>query len=143
MNTDEEIQSFADNLFKKCFGWKARTENSLFATGNYIHASLYGNHHIVYPFDGYKYIWSNNIRDFYNHLMKYLSNELGLNDDYPPIVYEFYMNNKKIIDDYIKQMITLYRTNNLIQAIDSGNEIMFHCKKYIVISREVYNRIFK
>ncbi len=142
MNTIEEIQHTADKLFQKRFGWKARSEYVLYGTGSVYTTALYGNTHVIFPFDGYKFVYSNNIKDFYDHLMTYMTDELDIQTDVPWKVSSFYRQNQPIIDEYIEQMVKLYTNRDLVKALNRGNEIMFQTKKYIAISPEIYRKIF-
>ena len=144
-NTLEDLQSVADMYFKRRFGWKCRSEHSLFGTGSIRTAETYGDGSLVviFPLDGYKFVYSNNIKDFYTELMTFMADELDMTDDYPPEVQETYLEYKEEVDKYIEQMIKLYTDKDLKKAINSGNEIMFNTKKYIAINSNIFTRIFK
>ena len=77
MDTPKEIHEIFDEVFKKKFGWRARSEG-VFVTSSKITSNYYGEPAVFYPVNGWKFIWSPNINDLYvdyieddNFLKKY------------------------------------------------------------------------
>lgn len=112
----------ADELFKKRFGWKGRSE-SVLCTTELKRARNFGSPHIIFPFDGYQYIWSKDVYDF----LDIDEDVMGVSSDhsldymlksYPE---EYTMKFKEFIDD-----------NYTDKTLDSGKnyEVMLKCKKY-------------
>ena len=111
MDTHKEV----DDLFKKKFGWKARS-NAIFCTGDYNFAGSYGeNVYMIFPIGKYKYLWSPEIGDLYIVVdldsVRTAPNKLELFTNY----------------------INTYKNTDLKDAIKSGNEIMVNCKEYIAV----------
>ena len=60
-----KTHNILDKLFKKKFGWKARS-NAIFCTGNIHTAAAYGkNVYMIFPIGKYKFLWSPEIDDLY------------------------------------------------------------------------------
>lgn len=59
-----------DNVFKKEFGWKARSEG-LFVTGNEGNAKGYGTGCVIFPVGRYTLLWSERINDLYGEIESY------------------------------------------------------------------------
>jgi hypothetical protein len=64
-DTPEDIQEMLDKKFKKKFGWKPRSEG-VFANPDPSYASHYGKSVVIFPQNGFKYVWSPNIQDLYS-----------------------------------------------------------------------------
>lgn len=128
------LHSFLDNLFLQKFGWRARSAG-VFCTGEESQANYYGTPYKIYPTDGYKFIWSPEVMDLYgdfdafrSYSGKYrkFSNQRGeLVDNPRPTEDE--------IEQHFVELLKTYKTDNLSEALRSGNEIMLHCKQYAAI----------
>lgn len=69
-DTSLNIHKIADKVFLENFGWKVRTQG-VFATSDYDASKQYGanNHvHIIFPFDGFEYVWSSKVEDAYTDI---------------------------------------------------------------------------
>ena len=80
-DTPYEIHEALDEEFEDQFGWRCRSE-SIFTTGNKGMAQGYGPAYSVWPEDGYKFVWSEDISDLYqeldvDNLMGALSGDTG------------------------------------------------------------------
>jgi len=62
---DENVHEVLDELFKKNFGWKARSEG-IFVSGDYKTTYAYGTPYIFFPIGKYKYLWNPTILDLYS-----------------------------------------------------------------------------
>lgn len=103
-----------DNIFKKKYGWKARSEG-VFVTGDRSITHAYGITYIYFPIGKYKYLWSPNIHD------------LGT----------------EIVSDRIKLITDNYTNKNLKLAAKSNNEIIFKVKEYYVVDENYYRKLYK
>ena len=75
-DTTEELHTLVDISFKKRFGWNARSEG-IFCTGSIKEALDYGNTiGIIFPVDGFKYLWSHKIRDLYSDQLQNIYDEV-------------------------------------------------------------------
>jgi len=64
---DEKTSSYLDNLFKKKFGWFARSAG-VFATADIGETYEYGKPFLFFPIGKYKYIWSPVVDDLYTKI---------------------------------------------------------------------------
>jgi len=64
---DETTSEYLDNLFKKKFGWYARSAG-IFATANVFDTYEYGKPFLFFPIGKYKYIWSPVVNDLYTKI---------------------------------------------------------------------------
>lgn len=130
MDTSLFVHKILDDMFEEKFGWKARSENSVFVTGHENLARDFGETYIFLPFDGFEFIWSPKITDLYTKLNSY-KNNYGLVDKTSFSVGEFEAHNLRAkFDKKINEIVTTYTNKELDQAIKSKNEIMFHCEYY-------------
>ena len=115
------------NLYSlKKFGWKIR--NGVFTTGNIENAEIFGDAYLFFPISDYKFLWSTKIEDvnFEDKYEQYSSPNwaiFGLDD-----------RDKQIIDKNVISDIKTYKNTNLEGAVNSGHEIIFNCKKYILVN---------
>ena len=103
-----EIHNAFDNAAKKKFGWKPRSEG-IFCIGIHEVAKYYGLPYSVWPIGAFKFIWCNEIDDFFNTY-----------EDADPT-------------DMVN-VVEMYSNKNLEKAIRSGVEIMVKCKEYYAVS---------
>jgi len=61
-DTHPEIHKISNEIFEERFGWRVR--NGVFA-GDWQRAASYGIPFIFVPLNGYKYVWSKAIKDFF------------------------------------------------------------------------------
>jgi hypothetical protein len=125
VDTPIDLHKYADDLFLKLFGWRARS-SAVFGTGLKSEAELYGTAYKIYPTDGYKYLWSPNIKDLFmdlDHFMygraEYRYVETPVGDDE--------------IKEHIEDIVRTYKNTDLVEAIDFGHEIMISCDKYAAV----------
>lgn len=116
-NTPKELHEQLDNAFNDIFGIKARSQ-TLFCATKYT-ASRYGDPFYIFPIDKYEVIWSNKVEDLY------IDNVLDLKDQ-----------NFEYVKNWVEEN---YQKGNLCKAIESGNEVMVYCDKYLAINTEAYN----
>jgi hypothetical protein len=111
---DYNIHELYDKAFYDKFGWKARSEGVFATTDHYDVKIAYGTPYYFWPFDGFKFIWSNRIKDLYNYTV------FEINDfsDIPVIV------------DFVNDTVKLYKDTDLKRALECEVEIMFKCKAY-------------
>lgn len=71
-DTSPEIQKVVDKIFMEKFGWKPRAQG-VFATSDFYNAEMYSRGqlvHIIFPFDGFEYLWSPKIEDLYTDVLE-------------------------------------------------------------------------
>jgi len=126
LDTPKEIHKKLDELFKKEFGWKARSEG-VFCSGD-APSSVYGDLYYIFPIDKFKYVWSPDIRDLTLELERF--DILYIEGDGKFIEgYDY-----KKFHEILPQLVSTYKDNDLQSALRSGNEISLKCKKYYAIN---------
>lgn len=132
---NQKLHDFYDEAFKRAFGWKVRSEG-VFTTGSRTH--MYGGIHLFFPIGNYKYLWSPKIYDLYGYTYELMSlDRNNMKDDQTfrllkagKLDKKTY---KKLLSKAVKNIKDEYITKNLIAAKESGSEITFHCKKYLIV----------
>jgi hypothetical protein len=109
-NTPKEIHEVLDNLLYKKFGWRPRSEG-VFCIADSEEASDYGYPMIVFPYDGFKYIWVPT-RDSY----------ISISDP-----------NK---DEKVENLLKGYTDTNITKALRAKYEITIKCSKYMAINQK-------
>jgi hypothetical protein len=105
-----ELSRACDDWFEERFGWRARSNHSLFVSGSRDQAMQFGTPVVVIPMTPARYVWSPRIADLTRHL-----EALGvLQAEQIPTVLE--------AGDY--------RDADLEAAIVSGHEIMVRAERY-------------
>ena len=151
LDTPLDVHNELDNIFKKHFGWKARS-GGLLATGDRRVAGTYGEAYKIFPIGRFRFIWSNKVHDLYGRYVEFMTKEgliysgggkWKINQERKDVIIageedlsmdrigEFQGRVFKKLDDLIKKE---YSSSNLINAIKSNNEIMIDCKEYYAIS---------
>lgn len=119
MNTNPEVSAMFDEEFEKLFGWKPRSEG-VFCTGRNVRSELYGDPYIVFPKNGYQFIWSKRINDLYI--------DSG--------IYGYNMDKVEEVSKKIRSLVLSYRDHGMRKAIRSGVEVTIKCDYYYVIERK-------
>lgn len=122
--TEEPTHRKINNFFTKEFG--APFRNAVFATGNSIEASVYGNAvHVIYPIGDFTFLWSPVVKDqTYDLKWHYL----GGFSNVPPT--------QKLVDQTLRDVE--YTMNDMKKAILSKSEIMIRCKEYYAVDMRVF-----
>lgn len=68
-DTSIEAQKAFDKYMLEKFGWKPRAQG-VFATSDFYDAEGYGGGHIIFPYDGFEYIWSPKMEDAYSDILE-------------------------------------------------------------------------
>lgn len=119
-----KTQVMVNNYFEDNFG--APFRNSMLTTGNTGLASGFGDVYIVFPIGKFSYLWSESVED--------------LNETIWEVQKSIRQRLQSDIQSYdINTMLDQahYRTNDLDNAIDSGNEIMIRASGYYGIKKDV------
>ena len=90
-------------------GLKAHRGNSFFCTGDYNVASNFGTIYRMFP-KSFSFSWSNEVYDFYNYAHT-IAKKVD-QSEWP---------------DELRKIIKTYKTDGLVDAIDSGGEIILTC----------------
>jgi len=127
IDTPKEIHKKLDELFKKEFGWKARSEG-VFVTGSRSQAGMYGDPHIVLPIGKFKYVWSPSIPDLTVYLERDVHVLMRIHGK-EEIIMEPEEYNK-----ILKNTVNKYKSTDFENAILSRNEIIIKCDRYYLIN---------
>lgn len=122
-DTSPELHQELDTWFDDKFGFKARSQSMFcYGTGGKSSADQYGNVYMVFPFDGYKFVWSPEVRDLYD--------EIG---NAPQGGHDFDKDEwHKAISKFMEKQN--YTDKELYIAAKSKSEIMVNCTRYYAIA---------
>jgi len=129
LSTGPLVHKQLDDLFKKKFGWKVRSEG-VFVNSDYGTASGYGHTYFFFPIGQFKYVWSPKVGDLWIYLKSHISSRKGKSEqpDLPGT-----------IDSYID--------NSLWKAIELEHEVAIKCKEYYMVDvgldGKTFSRVFK
>ena len=121
----KELNHIFTHLFKFPF------RNGTFVTSNSDMAKDYGNVVLIIPIGEFHYLWSPHVKDLFEDWDEFESGEIfnaKQKGDPSPNIED--MCNKYL--ELMERNVMQYRTINLKDAIESGNEIMIYCDRYFV-----------
>lgn len=113
-----------DSAFNIVFGWPARSA-SLFVSGDFSTARIYGAPYSVFPRGKFSYIWSKTILDLSSSTFSPIKNGSG-------------ETSSKELTKWVEQRYT--KNDSLCSAIKSGNEIMIKCESYYGIKYDILDK---
>lgn len=131
-NSNVSITEIFDDLFYNKFGVKIRS-TGIFSTKIIATADEYGPPYIFFPFDGYRYFWSNEVADFYSTITNkewsnnfiYLPSETKNKDE------EYIEEVTKEAKKEISNIVNTYEESNIQKVI--RQEIIFLTKDYCLV----------
>jgi hypothetical protein len=120
------IHQLNDDWFLQNHGHKFRSHHSLFCTGKLDMAGEFGQQHLIFPVGEISYAWSAEVDD----LFKLYKDKLQ--DDPTQVPAE---TGVRVMGEILSGLLKkkAYQTDGLVDAIQSGNEIMIFCKEYYAI----------
>jgi hypothetical protein len=131
VNTVASLSNLADSWFVEHTGIKFRS-NAVFAAGDLATARSYGTVYVMFPIGEFKFCWSPVVEDMFM-MINDLNNRVPRNTMEVPELFKAEM---------LKRMGHAgYRTDHLIEAIDSTSEIMVHCNKYYLLSEDMFKAV--
>ena len=120
-NTNIVLHMRADVLFREIFGWPCR--DGVFTASSSSVADNYGHVCFFFPYDGYEYVWSPEVWDFFDTSQRYEKNYGGPG---------------------LEILIKTYKDTDIEKAIRSGGmEISFKCDKYVLVNDKYTNDMKK
>lgn len=132
-DTDILFHDIADEYFYEKFKWKPRSE-SVFATSSYKVSEEYasgGSTSIIFPFNGFKYIWSPKIPDAYSELFAKSNAHIEWRRNYYPSVIGnsdgYWINNS---GKKVQNLETLDNTTNLEITLSTGKDYLHKITYY-------------
>lgn len=141
MSTAEHLHEFIDGWFLSNTGISYRS-NAVFATGNPTMAAEFGRPFAIFPTGAFKFCWSPNVIDMTYDLVKPRSSMYSnLEDIAEP---EDDEEEKEQLETMENALVSAkYIQNHLVDAIQSGNEIMIHCPTYFLVAAEVVDDVMQ
>jgi len=118
-DTPKVYHEFVDDMLKKRFGWKPRSEG-LFVWGK-AHGRNLGLGSIVFPIGKFKFVWNPEVLDLFN----------TINIDVVRGVSE------EEIRRTLINLIPGYTNEGFMSALKQHNEIIIGCKEYYAVSVQV------
>jgi len=165
-DTPEAVHTLLDRSFKKKFGWRVRSQG-VFTTSDKIYAGGYGLNVLFFPIGKYKYVYSPEVRDLYAHIggedLSYIEVILdgysdtaeweyryrdSYEDEEPDnISFEEYaeMKEEEEMDvwlDSVDKTLKTYKSTDMSKAIKSGNETVFQCSQYYIVSMSYEDALY-
>lgn len=138
-DTPNELHEMYDRWFKENHGIAFRS-NSIQATGSKIKAEDFGRLHVIFPTNGYKFIWSPDIRDFTDDINPKVAAKLNRIKE-NPAQYGYSEEDVKkwavedapywIVDEALSSVN--WKTTDIDQAIKSYSEIMITGDSYYAL----------
>ena len=116
LGTPKEDHDMLNKMFKKKFGWKARSEG-VFCSNDINDVQQYGIVHLFYPIGQYKYVWSPKVKDL----------TVNLED------FDNYEDDFDTFDEYVEWIISTYKDTGLKDAISYEHEVSVKCKEYYLV----------
>lgn len=125
VDSSQAVHDVLDNYFYDQFGVHFRS-SSVFCTGSINFAKDYGEAHLIFPVDDFKFVWSPTVSDAFTFFGK-----LGINDDVLLLTHDLPEDTPWAarVAKYL-QLTNPYKAAFLKAAIASQHEIMIACKRY-------------
>jgi hypothetical protein len=124
-DTPLEVHKWLDDWFKKNFGWRARSQG-VFAASTSGGIQMFGkNVNLIYPCNGYKYIYSNSIHD----LTEYLDTQGYINEVEAGGEWEIdpKFNDLRFREQLSKILKQEYTDKKLPDSSYNATEVMLYC----------------
>lgn len=145
-DSSKYLHNLGDEVFKEEFGWKARSEGLFVAkyisqAMGYANIAGGGNIYTVFPIGSYKYIYSDEIADYFTI---YDNPTLPLNNTYINSEdFEFDIKtDKQIKQAVINWLKRSYTDKGLDNSDFVVGEVMIKCKEYWALECQPKNPIF-
>ncbi|KFZ27293.1 MAG: hypothetical protein KQ78_00463 [Candidatus Izimaplasma bacterium HR2] len=128
VDTPQHLHDLMDELFKKHYGWKARSE-SIFVIKDSSTAESYGNITLFFPIGNYKYLWSKEVDDLYEQIrIKIINKIIGYG------IYTRDLEPKDITSEFETKLEDIIKTYKTIGFKNSKKqECMFKVNNYYLI----------
>jgi hypothetical protein len=135
-DTSKEHHEMIDGLFKKKFGWGARSEG-VFAIPDIDIAKTYGKLCLFLPCNGFKYLYSPEYRDLYSDFLETLEDDLEYRmDDGDWVVKKSDKENIKVGEVYSLSELYNKDHSNTSNLSSTSKRVYFEEGKSIVIESE-------
>lgn len=134
-DTPQEVHEFLDKFFQTNFGWKARSQG-VFAASTPNGIDIFGKYtDLIYPCNGYKFVYSKTIQDLTNWL-----EEGGYIDSVNADKWESINFDDTVVRvQLLKKLQGMYIDKNLRGATGLNTEVMLHCPNgYYMLSGDFF-----
>jgi len=141
LDTSTTMHLIMDDYFDKKFGWRARSEG-VFCTTSPSHAKFYGEIYMVFPVNGFKFIYSPNVHDLFDEqnrfIKKFTKNKISLLSDLHTFL-DMAKANKVETEEAVFKMLDglKYTDKSLRKAKTNNSEVMIKCSKYYALSNKL------
>lgn len=116
----EKEKEILDDAMMQVFGYPFRSKVA-FTSGNSRRVELFGSAYIIFPIGNFTYLWSPEVDD------------LNENDEWTQMYKQNEINHDSVVK-FLKER-NYMKDKNLIEAIDSGNEVMIGTEEYYAIDK--------
>ena len=128
-------------LYEK-FRWKPRAQG-VFTIGSYSFASSYGTPNLFFPIGNYRYVWNTEYDDLFvtpqmQNINIYYIDRVDT-DIYTDIYTWAKKDGKNKAKALLQELVDGCIDYDLYKGITKGNEVMFDCNKYYLVSDLQYN----
>jgi hypothetical protein len=132
-DTKKEIHDLANKVFKEKFGWKVR--NGIFTFPYFFNFST--KDFLFFPIGNYRYVYSNDISDFYMDVGSYdkMKKFLTFNN-----YSSFDITNK---EEQMRLIVNNFYTDKNLRKIKTQREVIFDTNYYYLISTKNYLELEK
>jgi len=135
MDTPLWLHDYLDGLFEKKFGWKPRS-TGVFAIGT-VRKDTTGSSSfkLIFPVDGYKYLWNPEIADLFVYIRDFVEDELKTDLDYNSQGDDWFgMTAKDTVKfrNRINTIVDGYQDKGFIDG-KLGIEVAISCKAYYAV----------
>ncbi len=133
------VHDWFDDALNKKFGWKVRS-SGVFCGSLPSMAQMYGHGraYLVYPVNGYKYVWSKYVTDFFDELQS-VNIISGSNSPTCDWTTGGFWDDKKELDKLTKGIVNGYTDKNLTKSNNYSAEVILHCPNgYYLIDKQYY-----
>jgi len=117
LDTDPILHEYINKVFIKVFKWPVR--NGIFATASRYMASSYGNIYIIFPVNGFKFVYGTKNIDLSAEIDDLYDKDI---DDIKPYL------EKRIKENYTDKNLKYLLDNHM------SNEVSFNCKGYYLLN---------
>jgi hypothetical protein len=118
-NTDKKTHIRLNKLMKEKFGWKVR--DGVSTTTGWSQTQLYGRAYIFFPFNKFKFVYSNEMYDLIQHIKM---QPIGMPDkEWEP---------KEMRS--LKRLVNKHQDTDLAGAFMRSGEVLFKMKKYYLLN---------
>ena len=142
-DTPQEVHEYFDKEFKKKYGWKVRSEGVFTASDPNLAETFQpagGDTNIFYAANGYKYVYSTEIRDLLTELDELdILTFSGFGTWTPGENFK----NKENLKKLTKYIIGTYTDKNLAKASWKGVEVVLNCPKgYYQVDGDFFKKYY-